>query len=204
MTEKSFTPAEASAIVKLPLKAVHKAIDGRVIRTHKVRHGNQVQRLLSFEQLVYLRLEAEGLRILPMKSRREVARATESDVGIDVIAVAGSSVLFIQAKDARDDVERELKRLRRVEEMVVCDPEIMGGAPVFRGTRIPVDLVAAMRSQGASVEEILEGYPALNPEQVELASLYVSAFPRRGRPVRRPWAAEKPVRVARFRRSVKA
>jgi uncharacterized protein (DUF433 family) len=39
--------------------------------------------------------------------------------------------------------------------MVVSNPEIMGGTPVIRGTRIPVQLVAEMRKQGTSVEEIL-------------------------------------------------
>jgi uncharacterized protein (DUF433 family) len=94
--------------------------------------------------------------------------------------------LFVQVKGARKDVERELKRLRKVEQMVVSDPEVMGGTPVYRSTRIPVDLVATMVAQGATVEEILEGYPALSREQVELAPLYVAAFPRRGRPARRP------------------
>lgn len=204
MTEKSYTPAEASAIVNLPLKAVHKVIDGRLIRPHRSCRGNQIQRLLSPEQLVYLRLEAEGIRLLPTESRREIARAIESGPAADVVAVSGSSVLVVQVKNARRDVARGLKRLSKVEQMVVSDPEIMGGAPIFRGTRIPVDLIATMSAQGTTVEEILEGYPALNREQVELAPLYVAAFPRRGRPARRPWAKQKPVRVARRSRAAKA
>src|SRR5215469_13614933 len=146
----SHGPAETSAIVKLPLKAVHKVIDGRLIRPHRLRRGSQVQRLLSAEQLVYLRLEAEGVRLLPMSSRREVARAVESAPEADVVAVSGGSALVIQVKNARRDVERELKRLRKAEQMVVSDPEIMGGTPIFRGTRIPVDLVASMAAQGGS------------------------------------------------------
>jgi len=203
MIEKAYTPAEASAIVKLPLKAVHKVIDGRLIRPHRSRRGSQAQRLLSAEQLVYLRLEAEGVRLLPMAARREVARAVQSAPEADVVAVSGASALVIQVKNARMDVERELKRLRKVEQMVVSDREIMGGTPVFRGTRIPVDLVATMSAQGAGVEEILEGYPALSREQVELAPLYVAAFPRRGRPARRPWAKQKPPRVGKYARAVK-
>lgn len=195
MTERAFTPAEASAIVRLPLKSVHKVIDSRLIRPHRVRRGGQVQRLLTFEQLVYLRLEAEGLRLLPVPSRREVAGAIESSPGIDGLSIAGGSALFIQVKQARKHVERELKRVRKVEEMVISDPEIMGGTPVFRGTRIPVELVAAMSAQGATIEEILEGYPALRQEHVEAAPLYVAAFPRRGRPARRPWAKGKPTRA---------
>lgn len=204
MIEKAYSPAEASAIAKLPLRAVHKLIDSRLIRPHKLRRGNQVQRLLSPEQLVYLRLEAEGVRLLPMDSRREVARAIESGACADLVAVSGSSVLFVQVKDARKDVERELKRLRKVEQMVVSDPEVMGGTPVYRNTRIPIDLVATMMAQGATVEEILEGYPALSHEQVELAPLYVAAFPRRGRPARRTWAKQKPIKIVRSARTVKA
>ena len=203
MTEKAYTPAEASAIVKLPLKAVHKVIDGRLIRPHRSRRGSQVQRLLSAEQLVYLRLEAEGVRLLPMASRREVARAVESAPNADVVAVSGGSALVVQVKNARRDVERELRRLHKVEQMVVSNTEIMGGTPVYRGTRIPVGLVATMSEQGATVEEILEGYPALSREKVELAPLYVAAFPRRGRPARRPWAKQQPIRVVDYPRSVK-
>jgi uncharacterized protein (DUF433 family) len=89
-------------------------------------------------------------------------------------------------------------RLKRAQQMVISDPEIMQGTPIYRGTRIPVDLVADMLGQGASVDEILEGYPALDREKVELAPLYMSAFPRRGRPVRLPWEKQKPIRTMRF------
>ena len=86
--------------------------------------------------------------------------------------------------------------------MIVSDPEIMRGTPVYRETRIPVELIADMLSQGAKPEEILEGYPALDREKVELAPLYVQAFPRRGRPASRPWAKRKPLRVTRHPRAL--
>jgi uncharacterized protein (DUF433 family) len=201
MTEDSFTPAQASAVAKLPLKAVHKLIDGRIIHPRRTRRGSETQRLLSMEQVVYLRLEVEGIRLLPVSSRREVARTIESSPGVDSVAISGSSALIVEVKTARLEVERELKRLRKVEQMVVSDPENMSGRPVYRGTRIPVELVAAMMDQGASVEEILDGYPALSREQVKLASLYVKAFPRRGRPAHRPWSRQKLIRVTKRPRS---
>ena len=49
----------------------------------------------SREQLVYLRLEVEGIRLLPVSSRREVARAIESSPGVDSVAISGSSVLIV-------------------------------------------------------------------------------------------------------------
>jgi uncharacterized protein (DUF433 family) len=69
----------------------------------------------------------------------------------------------------------------------------MGGTPVFRGTRIPVYLVADMIEQGTPINEILEGYPALTREMVEFASIYASTHPRRGRPPIPPWSGNKPV-----------
>jgi hypothetical protein len=45
-----------------------------------------------------------------------------------------------------------------------------------------------MLLQGATVTEILEGYPALTRENIGLAPMYVKAFPRSGRPVTRLWA----------------
>jgi hypothetical protein len=78
----------------------------------------------------------------------------------------------------------------------------MHGTPVYRGTRIPIELIASMVRQGAKIDEILEGYPALDREKVELAPLYVQAFPRRGRPASRPWVKRRPVRVTRELRSL--
>jgi len=117
---------------------------------------------------------------------------------MDTMTLAGGGALVIAVRSARRTVERELARLRKAQRMVVSDPEIMRGTPVFRGTRIPVELVADMLAQGASEQEILEGYSALRKEQVQAAPFYMKAFPKRGRPPQRPWAAVKPVRVARI------
>lgn len=78
--------------------------------------------------------------------------------------------------------------------MVETNAEIMGGTPVYKGTRIPVQLIADMIAQGATVDEILEGYPALTRQKIELAPMYVGAFRRKGRPAARPWAKRAPRR----------
>lgn len=79
--------------------------------------------------------------------------------------------------------DRAASGLDKAEAMVVSDPEIMAGTPVIRGTRIPVQLVAEMRKQGASIEEILSGYSSLTRELIELADIYAQAHPlRRSKP----------------------
>ena len=182
-----YTPAQAAAVTGLPLAAVHKAIDSRLIRPRTKRSGATIRRLLTKEQLIYLQLEAEGLRLLPVGTRREIAESIQRSPKTDKLPVANATAIQIEIGTARRKVESELKRLVHMEEMIASDPEIMRGTPVFKGTRIPVDLVADMLAQGATVEEILEGYPTLNREKVAIAPLYMRAFPRRGRPSRRLW-----------------
>jgi uncharacterized protein (DUF433 family) len=186
-----YTPAQAAVVTGLPLAAVHKAIDSRLIRPRSSRAGATVRRLLTKEQLIYLRLEAQGLRLLPVGTRRDIAESIQRSPKTEKLRVANGTALLIEIGAARRTVESQLKQLARMEEMVVSDPEIMCGTPVFKGTRIPVDLVADMLSQGATVEELLEGYPTLSKERIAMAPLYMRAFPRRGRPSRRPWQGKK-------------
>jgi uncharacterized protein (DUF433 family) len=191
MKARTYTPAQASAVANLPLKAVHKLIDGRLIQPRRQHVGRSIQRVLSEEQVVYLRLEAEGVRLLPLVARRELAKAIEAHPKADRVTVTEGPALVVQVKAARQGVARDALRLRKAEKMVVSDPEIMQGTPVYRGTRIPVELIAEMLAQGTSAQKIVAGYPALDADKVELAPLYMRAFPRRGRPIQRPWAKSR-------------
>ena len=89
----------------------------------------------------------------------------------------------------------------RLRQIVASDPEIMGGTPVFRGTRIPVDLIADMLAQGATAEEILEGYPTLDKERIVMAPLCARVFPVRKSANRTPWSGKKPKAERSFRLS---
>ena len=50
-------------------------------------------------------------------------------------------------------------------QLVTTDPEILGGTPVFAGTRVPVAVLFENLADGLSLEEILESYPTLKREQ---------------------------------------
>jgi len=50
---------------------------------------------------------------------------------------------------------------------VICrDPEVMGGMPVFCGTRVPVQTLIEYLKAGDSIDEFLEGFPSVTQEQV--------------------------------------
>jgi uncharacterized protein (DUF433 family) len=50
-------------------------------------------------------------------------------------------------------------------QLVTTDPEILGGTPVFAGTRVPVAVLFENLADGLSLEEILDSYPTLKREQ---------------------------------------
>ncbi len=50
--------------------------------------------------------------------------------------------------------------------VVSRNPEVMGGAPVFYGTRIPVQTLLDYLEAGESIDEFLEGFPSVTREQV--------------------------------------
>jgi uncharacterized protein (DUF433 family) len=81
----------------------------------------------------------------------------------------------------RGAVER-LGELVSARKLVHSSPEILGGTPVIRGTRIPVYDVAASATSGISTERILAAYPGLDAEKIELATTFAQAYPPRGRP----------------------
>jgi uncharacterized protein (DUF433 family) len=50
--------------------------------------------------------------------------------------------------------------------VVSLDPEVMGGTPVFSGTRVPVQTLLDYLEAGDSIDDFLEGFPSVKREQV--------------------------------------
>jgi uncharacterized protein (DUF433 family) len=50
--------------------------------------------------------------------------------------------------------------------VVSMDPEVMGGAPVFFGTRVPVQTLLDYLEAGESIDQFLEGFPSVTREQI--------------------------------------
>ncbi len=50
--------------------------------------------------------------------------------------------------------------------VVSCSPDVMGGATVFPGTRVPVQTLLDYLEAGESINDFLEGFPSVTREQV--------------------------------------
>jgi uncharacterized protein (DUF433 family) len=50
--------------------------------------------------------------------------------------------------------------------LITCSPDVMGGTPVFAGTRVPVQTLLDYLEGGETIDEFLEGFPTISREQV--------------------------------------
>ncbi|HTT80787.1 MAG TPA: DUF433 domain-containing protein [Stellaceae bacterium] len=187
-----FTPTEAAVLTRLPLKAVNNAIDKKTIAAVAGERAGRATRLLDGRALVSLAVERRLADRIAPELRRKLFDAL-ADAPRDVVALEGG-LLKIDLREPRRELAASLRDLRRVRRLVVTDSEIMGGDPVFRGTRVPVHLIADLIAQGAGADELLSDYPRITAEMVRLAPVYAAAYPLRGRPRKQPWHDRPPVR----------
>jgi uncharacterized protein (DUF433 family) len=59
-------------------------------------------------------------------------------------------------------------------ERVTCNPRVMVGKPVIRGTRLTVDYLLNLLAHGSTIEEILDEYEGLEREDIRAALLFAS------------------------------
>ena len=56
-----------------------------------------------------------------------------------------------------------------LESVVRCDPDVLGGAPVFAGTRVPVKNLLDYLAAGDSLERFIDHFPSVTREQAVTA-----------------------------------
>ena len=175
-----FTPAEAAVLSRLSLKAVNNAIDKKIVSARRSRAG----RLLDQSAVLYLSLERRlATDTTPEFRRRLFAEIAAAPKG----QIVKLGALQVDLAESRREVTERVKELRRAERLVTVDPGIMGGNPVFRGTRVPVHQIAELLAKGESVGRLHEDYPRITEEMIRLAPIYAAAHPLRGRPRKQPW-----------------
>lgn len=190
-----FTAAEAAVLTRLPLKAVNNAIDKKTVATISGGPPGHAARLLDLHGLMSLTLERRLADRFTPELRRAVFDAMASGPRNRLCLEGG--FLTIDLREPRRELAASLRKLRRARALVISDPEILGGDPVFRGTRVPVHLIATLLERGSAEADLLESYPRLTAEMVHLAPIYAAAYPLRGRPRAQPWHDQAPVQITR-------
>ena len=57
-------------------------------------------------------------------------------------------------------------------ERITVNPKIFGGKPIIRGRRLAVEHILGMLAAGDTPETILEGYPWLEPDDIQACLVY--------------------------------
>lgn len=174
---RAYTPAEAAAVSEIAVKSVHNAIDKRIIARRLFEEDG---RALSDDDLLRLKLWYGVGSILSAERRQRLFDTIDQNPHADT--VRADDYLIVDVARAREQLAARAGALREAERGIGSVKGLLGGEPVFNKTRIPVRAIAAMKTQGATIEEIVEGYPSLTMRMVELAEIWTAAHPARGRP----------------------
>ena len=198
-----FSLKEAAAIVDVPEPFVRKAIEQKTLRPRAVSSGRAVRYRFDVNDMLFLKVisrfpfglprkDRDDLRSLVKRQRERAGkwRMAASDLVID----ADDLVIRVSVKSLRDALAHDLATYRRGLQRIVSDPEIMGGEPVFAGTRIPLAHVAGLLAKGVPLKEITEDYPALTSEDLAFAAIHSKMKRNPGRP-------RKPLRFRRIAHS---
>ncbi len=66
--------------------------------------------------------------------------------------------------DPRSKLKNGNNAMSSVNEMIVRDPDILGGTPVFRGTRVPFQTLLEYLEGGQTLDQFLEDFPTVRRE----------------------------------------
>jgi uncharacterized protein (DUF433 family) len=69
-----------------------------------------------------------------------------------------------EIRAAMEESHAKVQAVKMAAVLVSRDPDILGGTPVFKGTRVPVAVLFENLGDGKSLDEILISYPTLSRE----------------------------------------
>ncbi len=67
-------------------------------------------------------------------------------------------------------MEKRMNHLDRI----TFDPQVMGGKPCIRGTRVTVGTIVGLVASGSAIHDILRDYPYLEAEDIPAALSYAA------------------------------
>ncbi len=184
---ENLTTNEAAIVAGVTVANINRVIDRKILpkKLYSVSQGRMVRK----DACVWIAFYFETADLLTSAARVKTIRGglmhDHSWRELKNLRMDESRTVQVNFSHIWEDVEQRSNQLKEAQAMVIEDPEILRGAPIIKGTRIPVYDVVSLVDSGTAVEEILEIYPRLMKSQIELASIYARANPQRGRPKRR-------------------
>lgn len=187
VSSRLFSRREAALLAGVPLKAVDKAIEEKVVR---VRRSKAAGTLLDVDDVMALAVIGRAGVPLRSQAKRKIRRWLQETQPYGAgkrPELQLSDVVVIRLDPGFRDAFKQLSGYREGRERFIeSNSEIRQGEPVISGTRIPVRAVAERVKGGETIDDLIEDYPKVPRKAFEAALIYAQAHPRRGRPAR-PW-----------------
>lgn len=171
----ALTATEVAALTGLDEKAVRKDVEQGVVATGRPPRFAQ-------DTLVYFYARAAFALHLATEDRKRLFALISAalDRRDPRLELGRGWVLDLAALES--DLRARIAAFDAWKGGLVVSEDILGGEPVFAGSRLAVRHVGDMLLRGADPEEIQEDYPYLRAQDLEFARLYATAYPRIGRP----------------------
>jgi uncharacterized protein (DUF433 family) len=190
-----FSLNEAAAIAEVSPDVMRTALEKKAVTpSHRQRVGKVVRHQFSVGDVLLVKLLLEFPFPLSRRDKQSLAQilahgnrnaAQWSLEGSDLVYRWGEMQMSIECKSLRQTVAKNLAAYRWGRRRVVSSPGILGGEPVFRGTRIPVQHVASLFRKRVPEAEIAEDFPTLSDRDLAYARLVARFGEKPGRPKKR-------------------
>ena len=184
--DRPMTINEVFAVTGIPARKIVRMINDAVLPASVclTRGRNKALRAYSMPMTIFGAHEAEALskrtrneimRLVGEFTRKNWWRLLEDSENAGNLRYENGN-LAIDLGNAVREAMAGLKKLIRARDNIVEDPNMRGGIPTIRGTRIGVYEISSLR-KNEDLVTILKHYPSLWREHVELATLYEKAYP---------------------------
>ncbi|MDQ3678676.1 MAG: DUF433 domain-containing protein [Actinomycetota bacterium] len=176
MPSTFITRQEAAELSGLPLGAVKNAIDKQIVPDRNIESQSFIE-TRDVVTLVMLPFLSE----LPVDQKRRVRDWLWTTPRSRRLQL--SPALVVQRIDIAEQAGRDAARYARLrDKWITSDPDIRGGEPTIRGSRVGVYMLAERVAHGESDQLLDEDFPHIPHEARTVAVKYARTHPRRGRP----------------------
>ena len=197
-----YSARTAARVARIPAQRLRAWRRANLVHPGKFRHGKRVEDIYRYDDLLLIRLivrlKEQGVKPKPIRVALDtIAHMNDGDrsawklvsmhvcdglvVVIDpsnrawnpIAASEGpQKMAVVFFPELIEELERELVPPDRFKHIGV-DPEVLGGAPTVKGTRVSTAAIASVLESGGNPKE---AYPTLTDEQIQEADDYERVF----------------------------
>src|SRR5260370_22966240 len=135
------------------MRDVHRVIDEHILP--ESFYSTDQTRSFTSQACVFISFYFRAADRLTSEERQRTIRIASEPQGSSSSRLVQDAFLTIDLETFWKDVEESLERLQAARAMVVSDPAILSGSPVFRGTRVPVSDVPPLVPPGIPMDRVL-------------------------------------------------